>query len=175
MGYGGFGNSFRGGNGGKKFEPKPGEGTLFVKAEKRSQTSPNYDGYFIADRDIRAGEKIKLVGWDKPGNSGHKINLKVGREPQNAPGFDQQSGYQPQQQYGGQFSRGPVAPQQGRYQPPAQHQPGAYQGGGYGVQPLQTYPPAQQAPGQVTAPATQPQAPSQPNYALPAPGPDLPF
>jgi hypothetical protein len=82
------GNMGYGNNGGQRFEPKPGTGTLFVKGQKRGNQSPDYDGYFIADRVIQPGEKIKLVGWDKQSGQGNMITLKVGREPQNAPGFN---------------------------------------------------------------------------------------
>jgi hypothetical protein len=188
-GYGGGGQSRggfgRGGSGGK-YEPKPGSGTLFVKSDKRNQASPDYDGYFIPDRNIQAGEKIKLVGWDKQGSGAPMITLKLGRERQDAPGYEngqgggygqpqqgfqppQQGGYRgaPQQGYGnGPQNYGGQAPQQGYRQPPPAA--GSYQGGGYGGQPLQTYtPPAGQAP----APA----APAAPAYPQPPPDDTLPF
>lgn len=180
MGYGngGYGGGqSRGGFGGGgvrgKFEPKPGSGTLFVKKDKRNQNAPDYDGYFIPDRDIRAGEKIKLVGWDKSTNSGHMITLKLGLERQDAPGYERggqqggyqppQGGYQPPQQQSG-YNRGYSGPQ-GGYPPPQQGyqspQPpqGSYQGGGYGGQPLRT---GQAPAGQAPAAANQPPAPSFP-------------
>lgn len=188
-GYGGGG--YGGGNGGGKFEPKPGSGTLFVKSDKRNQTAPDYDGYFIPDRDIRAGEKIKLVGWDKHGRGAPMITLKFGRERQDAPGYNNggQGGYQgnggdypPNGWYGGGYAPPPqggygqpsyAQGPQGRYQAPPQHAPGSYQGGGYGGQPVQTYPAAGQppvgGPPQAAAPAPQ-------NHPAPPPeDDDLPF
>ena len=147
-GYGGGG--YGGGNGGGKFEPKPGSGTLFVKSDKRNGQAPDYDGYFIPDRDIRAGEKIKLVGWDKQGRGAPMITLKLGRERQrgyqgNGGGYPPNGGYgggyapPPQGGYGQpSYGQGP----QGRYQAPPQPAPGSYQGGGYGGQPVRTTPPA---------------------------------
>lgn len=209
MGYnqGGYrggngGGGFRGGNGGGggNFQPKPGSGTLFVKNDKSKQSSPDYDGYFIVEFDVRAGEKIKLVGWDKDGPKGHMINLKMGRERQGAPGFGQggqgsyrgqQGGYQqPPQNQGGyrqapQQDRGynnpnPTYGNRGGYQQPpsGQQTPGAYQGGGYGGQPAQTYQPpaATQLPTPGPVGATPPPAAGAPNYAFPPPADtDLPF
>lgn len=187
-----------GGNGGQKFQPQPGSGTLFVKTQKRTATGPDYDGYFIADRLIQPGEKIKLVGWDKDTGQGHMINLKAGREQQQDGngGFQQgpPGGFQggaPQQGYGnGPQNYGGQAPQQGYnqpnptygngrggYQAPAgQHQPGAYQGGGYGGQPAQTYP-HQQPMRDEPPPAQTPPPAAQGNFAFPPPAPndDLPF
>lgn len=202
MGYGNRGNSgFGGGNGGggRGFEPKPGQGTLFIKNDKRTQQAPDYDGYFIFDRDIQAGEKVKLVGWDKSGRTGNMITLKLGRDRQDAPGYNEgghggqggwgnnqppQGGYQPMQ--GGQGNGYRPGPQQGGYQPPPQnygprggYQPpqnppaGAYQGGGYGGQPAQTYQPP--AAGSTPAPGGAGPLPMQPTYPAPPPEDDLPF
>jgi hypothetical protein len=192
---GGFG---RGGGRGGKFEPRPGSGTLFVKSDKRNQQAPDYDGYFIPDRDIRAGEKIKLVGWDKQGSGAPMITLKFGRDRQDAPGYNEGgngNGYQPQQNgyqqppqggygpgpgynnggYQGQ-PQGYQQPPQGGYRPaPA---PGSYQGGGYGGQPVQTYqPPAGQPPVGQTPPnaAAAAPAPAGPVYSQPPPDDELPF
>lgn len=197
-GYQGGGQSRGGfGRGGARgsFVPKPGSGTLFVKSDKRNQQAPDYDGYFITDRDIRAGEKIKLVGWDKQGSGAPMITLKFGRDRQDAPGYNeggQQGGYNggyqpPQQGYNqppqGGYNQGPQGgyppaqgyrPPQGGYQPP-QPPPGAYQGGGYGGQPVQTYqPPAGQAP-QGAGQAAPPAAAAGPNYPQPPADDDLPF
>jgi hypothetical protein len=178
-GRGGYGGGGGGGGGRGKFEPQPGSGTLFVKSDKRNQQAPDYDGYFIPDRDIRAGEKIKLVGWDKQGRGAPMITLKFGRERQDAPGYNDggyqgqpQSGYQqpPQGGYGpgpGQYGGPPNNPSygqgpQGGYRPPQGGQnPGAYQGGGYGGMPARTYqspqgqPPAA-GPGPGPGPTTSP-------------------
>ncbi len=208
MGYGnggyrggGFGGG-NGGGGGGKFEPKPGSGTLFVKSDKRNSQAPDYDGYFIPDRDIRAGEKIKLVGWDKQGRGAPMITLKFGRDRQDAPGYNNggQGGYQgngggygggqPQGGYGGGYPQQPP-PQaqggyghpsygqgpQGRYNAPSQPAPGSYQGGGYGGQPVQTYqPPAgQQPPVGGPPPSAGPAPAAGPTYPQPPPDDDLPF
>jgi len=41
------------------FEDKPGKGPLFQNAK-----GPSLKGHVIADRDIKAGEKIKLALWE---------------------------------------------------------------------------------------------------------------
>lgn len=175
---GGFNRGGNGGGGRGTFQAKPGAGTLFYKNDKRgSQTAPAWDGYWIADRVIQPGEKIKLVGWEKDGPTGPMINLKEGRPAQQpAPGYND----------GGQYQGQP--PQQGGYQAPARGgyatgspsrqgyqaapTPGAYAGGGYNGQPARTYPPAGQAPAAAPAPA-----PTQPPMQHPAPQAeeDLPF
>jgi hypothetical protein len=107
------------GNQGPKFEPKPGCGTLFIEHKKKKPTSPDYDGYIIMDRDVKAGEKIKLAGWDKE-PAGNMINLKIGKDQQELP----QGRFAPQQQaqgrrdaYQGHAPTAPNQPHQG-YQNP---------------------------------------------------------
>lgn len=139
MGYGRPGGQFGNGAGPSGFEPKPGSGTLFIKNDKRSAQAPDYDGYFIFDRDVRAGEKVKLVGWDKQGRTGNMITLKVGKDRQDAPGYNQGGYLQSAPQNNGYQQ----PPPQGRYQAPPQGQLGSYQGGGYGGQPAQSYQPPQ--------------------------------
>lgn len=164
-GYGGGGGGGRQGG----YEPKPGQGTLFIKNDKRSQQAPDYDGYFIFEHDIRAGEKVKLVGWDKSGRTGNMITLKLGRERQDAPGYNQggqqggyngggQGGYQQPPQNNG-YQQGYQQPPQGGYQQAPQ--------GGYNRGPAQGgyAPPAGAAPTQ----------PGQPTYPAPPPEDDLPF
>ncbi len=191
MGYNNGGYS--GGNR-PKFEPKPGSGSLFPKQQKKSQNDPDWDGYFIADRAIQAGEKIKLVGWDKSSNQGSFITLKPGREQQ-----PQQGGYQGQQGQGGYQQ-----PQQGGYRqaPSQQYQNpnGNFNQGGYSQPPQQGYsnpnptygapnqalplqpgfPPAGQARGYVPPATQQPQGQYVPpgpngNQAPPPDHEDLPF
>lgn len=167
-GYGG-GGGYRGGNGGGGgggFTPKPGSGTLFFKQDKRNNSNPDYDGYFIVEFDVRAGEKIKLVGWDKQTAKGPMINLKMGRERQDAPGYDN----------GGQGGYQQPPPQNRVYQAPLQIQPGSYHGGAPAGQPAQTYQPP--AAGPHPGPAGAPPAAGVPGpkYTFPPPAEgDLPF
>lgn len=58
------------------YEPKPGDGILFVN-EKKTEKSPDRTGYVIAHRDIKAGEKLNLAGWVKSGRSGQFLSLRM--------------------------------------------------------------------------------------------------
>lgn len=46
-----------------KYEPKPGEVTLFDNSKRKNDIAPCHTGYIIAHRDIKAGEKVSLSLW----------------------------------------------------------------------------------------------------------------
>jgi len=45
------------------YEPKPGEICLFENEKAGHENAPDHRGYFIAHRDIKAGEKIPIALW----------------------------------------------------------------------------------------------------------------
>ena len=50
------------------YEPRPGEGALFINKRHTGEPedrSPHREGYIVAHRDIRQGEKLQLAGWIK--------------------------------------------------------------------------------------------------------------
>lgn len=47
------------------YEHKPGDGTLYAEREKRSERAPDWSGFVLAHRDIKAGERVRLAGWQK--------------------------------------------------------------------------------------------------------------
>ncbi len=51
------------------YKPKPGEVCLFENEKAGHDTAPDHRGYFIADRDIKAGEKVEFALWAGRANS----------------------------------------------------------------------------------------------------------
>ena len=47
----------------KNHEQRPGKGVLFVNDKRKTDSQPHLKGGFMADRDIKAGEWVKLAGW----------------------------------------------------------------------------------------------------------------
>lgn len=45
------------------YDPKPGEVSLFETEKMGRESAPDHQGYFIAHRDIKAGEKIAIALW----------------------------------------------------------------------------------------------------------------
>lgn len=52
------------------YEPKPGDVSAFKNDKKGNEKAPDFRGYIIAHRDIKAGEKIELVLWTRNGTTG---------------------------------------------------------------------------------------------------------
>ncbi|WP_025659677.1 hypothetical protein [Rhizobium sp. IBUN] len=51
------------------YEPKPGEICIFENEKAGHENAPDHRGYFVAHRDIKAGEKIAIALWvGKPGS-----------------------------------------------------------------------------------------------------------
>lgn len=53
-----------------KYEPKPGDCSAFKNDKKGSDKAPDFKGYVMAHRDIKAGEKIELALWERKGTNG---------------------------------------------------------------------------------------------------------
>jgi hypothetical protein len=52
-----------------RYEPKPGDVCLFENEKAGHDTVPEHQGYFVAHRDIKAGEKIPIALWSgRPGS-----------------------------------------------------------------------------------------------------------
>ena len=68
------------------WEPRDGDGTLYENDRKEGR-QPDYSGWVLAHRDIKAGEKLNLAGWWKGGLEGRAkfLSLKMsdvrGQEP----------------------------------------------------------------------------------------------
>jgi hypothetical protein len=52
-----------------RYKAKPGDVTLFENEKAGHDGAPDHRGYFIAHRDIKAGEKVELVLWSGRPNS----------------------------------------------------------------------------------------------------------
>ena len=59
------------------YQPKDGDGTLFVNDKKGNQKAPDRTGYILAHRDIRKGEKLNLAGWIQQGSQGRDPFLSL--------------------------------------------------------------------------------------------------
>lgn len=46
-----------------RYKAKPGDVSLFENEKAGHEGAPDHRGYFIAHRDIKAGEKVELVLW----------------------------------------------------------------------------------------------------------------
>ena len=55
---------------------QPGKGVLFSE-EKRGEKSPDFKGKLILDRDYKAGEEVKMAGWQKSSRRGPLISLSI--------------------------------------------------------------------------------------------------
>jgi hypothetical protein len=55
---------------------QPGKGVLFSE-EKRGEKSPDFKGKLILDRDYKAGEELKMAGWQKSSRRGPLISLSI--------------------------------------------------------------------------------------------------
>ena len=51
------------------YNAKPGDVCLFENEKAGHETAPDHRGYFIADRDIKAGEKVEFALWAGRSNS----------------------------------------------------------------------------------------------------------
>jgi hypothetical protein len=67
------------------YQPKMGEVCIFENEKMGRDTAPDHQGYIIAHRDIRAGEKIAIALWSGKAHSARSFNgriddLPAGRE-----------------------------------------------------------------------------------------------
>lgn len=72
------------------YNAKPGDVCLFENEKAGHEAAPDHRGYFIADRDIKAGEKVELALWAGRPNSlrsfsGRLSAHKSGVSPQPEP------------------------------------------------------------------------------------------
>lgn len=59
------------------YEKKPGDVSLFETEKMGRESAPDHQGYFIAHRDIKAGEKIAIALWAGRANSSRSFGGKV--------------------------------------------------------------------------------------------------
>lgn len=59
------------------YEPRPGDGALFKNEHKTDDKHPNAKGYIVAHRNIKAGERLELAAWTKPGGKGPFQSLRM--------------------------------------------------------------------------------------------------
>lgn len=59
------------------FKPKPGDVSLFENEKMGREGAPDHQGYVIAHRDIKAGEKIAIALWAGKPNSPRSFGGKV--------------------------------------------------------------------------------------------------
>jgi hypothetical protein len=58
------------------YADKPGKGAIF-STEKKSEKGPDYKGNLVLDRDYKAGEQVKLAGWQKTSRRGPMVSLSI--------------------------------------------------------------------------------------------------
>ena len=59
------------------YEPKDGDGTLSVNKYKTLDKHPDITGSITAHRDLKAGEKVSLGGWDIIGPYGSFFSIQM--------------------------------------------------------------------------------------------------
>lgn len=59
----------------KQHQTEPGKGVLFQNDKKASPSQPDYKGVITVDRDVKAGEQIKIAAWKKATRVGELISL----------------------------------------------------------------------------------------------------
>lgn len=59
------------------YDPKPGDVSLFETEKMGRESAPDHQGYVIAHRDIKAGEKIAIALWAGRPNSSRSFGGKV--------------------------------------------------------------------------------------------------
>ena len=58
--------------------PRDGDGTLYQN-DRKEGNQPDYNGWVLSHRDVKAGEKLSLAGWWKGGADGRAqfLSLKM--------------------------------------------------------------------------------------------------
>ena len=59
----------------KTHNTEMGKGVLFQNDKKKSEKQPDYKGVITLDRDVKAGEQVKLAAWKKATRVGELIAL----------------------------------------------------------------------------------------------------
>ncbi|WP_018901459.1 hypothetical protein [Rhizobium sp. 2MFCol3.1] len=74
------------------FEPRMGDVCVFENEKAGHDSAPDHRGYFVAHRDIKAGEKIQFALWSgRPGSArsfGGRIDEPLSRAPKESPPTD---------------------------------------------------------------------------------------
>jgi len=60
-----------------RFEPKPGDVCVFENEKAGHHSAPDYQGYIIAHRDIKAGERIQIALWSGRAGSARSFGGKI--------------------------------------------------------------------------------------------------
>lgn len=60
-----------------RYKAKLGEVSIFENEKAGHQRAPDHRGYFIAHRDIKAGEKVELVLWSGRPNSSRSFQGRL--------------------------------------------------------------------------------------------------
>lgn len=61
----------------KPHNKTPGCGVLLRNVRKKSERSGDWFGVITMDRDVRKGETLNIVAWNKPVNFGNLISLRI--------------------------------------------------------------------------------------------------
>jgi hypothetical protein len=61
-----------------RYEPKPGDICVFENEKAGHESAPDHRGYFVAHRDIRAGEKVPFALWCGRTGSARSFGGKLG-------------------------------------------------------------------------------------------------
>jgi len=64
-----------------RFEPKLGEVCLFENEKAGHDSAPDYQGYLVAHRDIKVGEKIQIALWSGRPGSARSFGGKITDKP----------------------------------------------------------------------------------------------
>ncbi len=76
------------------FDPKkkndPGQGVLFTSENPRSDRAPTMWGVLRMDKDVKAGDIVKLVGWKHDTRRGLMVGLRIDNYDPNKPEFGRQ-------------------------------------------------------------------------------------
>lgn len=65
------------------YQHKPGKGSLLTNLRRDKETSPHYSGKLCIDRDLKVGETITIVAWEKESAVGKMFSLSISRPPAN--------------------------------------------------------------------------------------------
>ncbi|SEI12476.1 hypothetical protein SAMN05216228_102484 [Rhizobium tibeticum] len=63
------------------YDAKPGEVSLFENEKMGRESAPDHQGYVVAHRDIKAGEKLSIALWAGKPNSARSFSGKIADLP----------------------------------------------------------------------------------------------
>lgn len=67
------------------YEAKPGDMSVFRNDRKLKDNHPDYNGSFVADRDIKSGETVRFALWRKPNVLSGKLDKPMAASPKPRP------------------------------------------------------------------------------------------